>query len=128
MNDQLTTIRDYLTTSAHFYSNSIKGIENWYIGPNCIFKTKEQLLKYEQANYEKDVGDWRAAFSKFCLENNILTSDTDLFEEFFNFDLSPYLHELHPDNLVKGFDQYYFSWEKCFRKFFEVCHPDMLSN
>ena len=122
------TIREYLTKVNHYYSNAIKGIENWYIGPSCIFKNKEQLEKYERDNYEKDVKAWRAAFSRFCLENNILTADASLFEEFFDFDLSPYLHELHPDNLVKGFDQYYFSWEKCFRKFFKVCHPDILKS
>ena len=126
MNYQLTTIRDYLIASSHFYENAVKGLENWVIGPNCIFKTREQLEKYSDNCYQEDLKEWRVAFSRFCLENNILNTNAEIFEEFFDFDLSPYLHELHPDNLVKGFDQYYFSWEKCFKKFFEVCHPDML--
>ena len=128
MNYHLTTIKDYLTASAHYYSNSIKGVENWYIGPNCIFKTKEQLEEYEQNNYEKDVKDWRAAFSRFCLENNILIADANLFEEFFNFDLSPYKEELFSNDVVELLRQFFFSAEKMFRKFFEVCHPDMLKS
>ena len=126
MSYQLTTIRDYLTRANHYCSDSIKGIENWYIGPNCIFKNKEQLEKYEQDNYEQDVKDWRAAFSKYCLENNILTADAKLFEEFFDFDLSPYKEDLYYDNVIEIFKKDLFSCEKCFTKFFEVCHPDML--
>ena len=62
MSYQLTTIRDYLTKANHYYSDSIKGIENWYIGPNCIFKSMEQLLEYEQKCYEEDVKKWKYAF------------------------------------------------------------------
>lgn len=121
-----TTIREYLTKVNHYYSNAIKGIENWYIGPNCIFKTKEQLDEYEQNNYEQDVKEWRTAFSKYCLENNILTADAKLFKEFFDFDISPYKDELHPDSIIEPLNREYWMSEKCFRKFFEVCHPDML--
>lgn len=122
------TIREYLTKVNHYYSNAIKGIENWYIGPNCIFETREQLERYEQNNYERDLKDWRAAFSRFCLENNILTADARLFEEFFDFDISPYKEELHPDGIIEPFEREYWLSEKCFKKFFEICHPDMLSN
>ena len=67
-------------------------------------------------------------FSKYCLENNILTADTKLFEEFFNFDLSPYKEELFSNDVVELLRQFFFSAEKMFRKFFEVCHPDMLKS
>ena len=39
------TIREYLTKVNYYYSDSSKGIENWYIGPSCIFKSMEQLLE-----------------------------------------------------------------------------------
>ena len=122
------TIREYLTKVSHYYSNAIKGIENWYIGPNCIFKTKEQLEIYEQNNYDRDLRDWRCVFSRFCLENNILAGDAKLFEEFFDFDISPYKEELHPDGIIEPFGREYWSAERCFKKFFEVCHPDMVKS
>lgn len=128
MSYQLTTIRDYLTRANHYYSDSIKGIENWYIGPNCIFKSMEQLLEYEQKYYEEDVKKWRYAFSKFCLENNIFNANTNLFEEFFNFDLSPYKKELFSDDAVELLRQFFFDAEKMFKKFFEICHPDMMKS
>lgn len=126
MSYQLTTIRDYITKVNHYYSDSIKGIENGYIGPNCLFKSMEQLLEYEQKYYEEDVKKWKDAFSKYCLENNILTADAKLFEEFFDFDLSLYEEDLYCDNVIEIFKKDLFSCEKCFTKFFEVCHPDML--
>ena len=126
MSYQLTTIRDYLIKVNHYYSDSIKGIENWYIGPNCIFKSMEQLLEYEQKYYKEDVEKWKYAFSKYCLENNIFTADTNLFEEFFNFDLSPYKKELFSDDAIELLRQFFFDAEKIFKKFFEICHPDML--
>lgn len=123
MSYQLTTIRDYLTKVNHYYSDSIKGIENWYIGPNCIFKSMEQLLEYEQKCYEEDVKKWKRAFSKYCLENNIPTADAKLFEEFFNFDLS-----LFSNDAIELIRQFFYSPEKIFKKFFEVCHPDMVKS
>ena len=128
MSYQPTTIRDYLTKVNHYYSNAIKGIENWYIGPNCIFKTMEQLLEYEQKNYEEDVEEWRETFSRFCLRNNILNADEKMFEAFLDFDLSPYKKELFSDDAVELIRQFFYSHEKIFKKFFEVCHPDMLES
>lgn len=126
MSYQLTTIKDYLIKVNHYYSDSIKGIENWYIGPNYMFKTMEQLLEYEQKYYEEDVEKWKYAFSRFCLENNILDVDARTFEEFFNFDLSPYKKELFSNDAIELIRQFFYSPEKMFRKFFEVCHTDML--
>ena len=126
MSYKLTTIRDYLTRAKHYYSNAIKGIENWYIGPNCIFKTMEQLLEYEQKNYEEDVEEWRETFSRFCLRNNILNADAKMFEAFLDFDLSPYIEELFSDEVIEVFRQFYYSPEKIFKKFFKVCYPDMM--
>lgn len=126
MTYSLTSIRDYLTASAHYYSDSIKGIENWHIGPNHMFKTVEQLLEYEQKYYEEDVNRWKYAFSKYCLENNIQDADAKLFEEFFNFDLSPYKKELFSNDAIELIRQFFYCPEKMFRKFFEVCHPNML--
>ena len=120
------TIREYLTKVNHYYSNAIKGIESWYIDPNCIFETKEQLEKYEQNNYEKDLKDWRSAFSRFCLENNILIDDAKLFEEFLDFNISFYKKELHLANILEPLEKGYYSSEKCFKKFFEIRYPDML--
>ena len=128
MSYQLTTIRDYLTKVNHYYSDSIKGIENWYVGPNCIFKSMKQLLEYEQKYYEEDVKKWKDAFSKHCLENNILTADAKLFEEFFNFNLSLYKKELFSNDAIELIRQFCYSPEKIFKKFFEVCHPDMLES
>ena len=128
MSYQPTTIRDYLTKVNHYYSDSIKGIENWYIGHNCIFKSMEQLLEYEQKCYEEDVNKWKNAFSKYCLENNIPTADAKLFEEFFNFDLSPYKKELFSNDAIELIRQLFYSPEKIFKNFFEVCHPDMLES
>ena len=118
MSYQPTTIKDYLIKVNHYYSDSIKGIENWYIGPNCIFKSMEQLLEYEQKCYEEDVEKLKYAFSKYCLENNIFTADAKLFEEFFNFDLS-----LFSNNAIELIRQFFYSPEKIFKKFFEVCYP-----
>lgn len=126
MSYKLTTIKDYLIKVNHYYSNSIKNIENWYIGPNCIFKTMEQLLEYEQKNYEEDVEEWKETFSRFCLRNNILNADAKMFEEFLDFDLSPYIEELFSDEVIEVFRQFYYSPEKIFKKFFEVCYPNML--
>ena len=92
MNDSLTTLHEYLLTSSHWYENSVKGMENWAIGPDCIFKTKEQLKEYSDNCYQTELRECRSNFSKFCLENNILNADANLFEEFFNFNqVSPWV-------------------------------------
>ena len=126
MNNSLTALREYLFTSSHWYENSVKGIENWVIGPNYIFKTKKQLEEYSDRCYQEEVKNWKVGFSEYCLKNIILTANIDLFEEFLNFDFSPYIDEIHPDWMVKGFDQYYYDHEKIIKKFFEVCHPEMV--
>lgn len=114
-------IKDYIITSSHFYENAVRGLENWIIGPDCIFKTKKQLEEYSDNCYQEELKEWKNAFFQYCLENSI-GANVEIFEQFLDFDFSPYLNVLPPYNP----DQHCSSWEKFFEKFFEVCHPDML--
>lgn len=116
------TAREYLIRCNFHTSLKLRAkpyLEEWYIGKDGEFLNKDALEQWEIANYEKEKYAIATEFSKYCLKHVILTANEDTFEQFLDFDISPYKDDCHPDDIIEYFRQDYFSWEKFFDMFFQ---------
>lgn len=116
------TIREYLIRCNFHTSlklNAKPYFEDWYIGKDVVFKDRDTLEQWEIANYEQEKYAIATEFSKYCLKHVILTANEDTFEQFLDFDISPYKDDCHPDDIIEYFRKDYYSWEKFFDTFFK---------
>ena len=116
------TIREYLIRRNFHTSLKIRAHPEYewcYIGKKGVFKDRAALKQWEIDNYEQEKCAIATEFSKYCLKHVILNANEDTFEQFLDFNLSPYKDECHPDDIVECFRQYYYSYEKFFDKFFQ---------
>ena len=116
------TIREYLIRCNFHTSLKLRAkpyLEEWYIGKDGEFLNKDALEQWEIANYEKEKYAIATEFSKYCLKHVILNANEGTFEQFLDFDISPYKSDCHSDDIVECFRQDYYSWEKFFDKFFQ---------
>lgn len=119
------TIREYLIRCNFHTSlklNAKPYFEDWYIGKNGVFKDRDALKQWEIDNYEQEKCAIATEFSKYCLKHVILTANEDTFEQFLDFDISPYKDDCHPDDIIEYFRKDYYSWEKFFDKFFQYSY------
>lgn len=116
------TIREYLIRCNFHTSlklNAKPYFEDWYIGKDGVFKDRDTLEQWEIANYEQEKYAIATEFSKYCLKHVILNANEETFEQFLDFNISPYKDDCHPDDVVEFFRQDFYSWEKLFDKFFQ---------
>ena len=116
------TIREYLIRCNFHTSLKIRAHPEYewcYIGKKGVFKDRAALKQWEIGNYEQEKCAIATEFSKYCLKHVILNANEDTFEQFLDFNLSPYKDECHPDDIVECFRQYYYYYEKFFDKFFQ---------
>lgn len=116
------TIREYLIRCNFHTSLKLRAkpyLEDWYIGKDGALPNSDALEQWEIANYEKEKNDLATKFSRYCLKHVILNTNEETFEQFLDFDISPYKDDCHPDDVVEFFRQDFYSWEKLFDKFFQ---------
>lgn len=116
------TIREYLIRCNFHTSlklNAKPYFEDWYIGKDGAFPNRDALEQWEISNYEQEKYAIATEFSKYCLKHVILKANEDTFEQFLDFDISPYKSDCHPEDIIEYFRQDYYSWEKFFDKFFQ---------